>query len=59
MLLGQFSELGRQEALALVKKVLTDSKIRRPSNFLMGCAYNTMNKLMDDARDVTKAGLAT
>ena len=60
MLLVQFSELGRQEALALVKKILcAHSKIRKPSCFLMGCTYNTMNRLMDGARDASKAGLAT
>ena len=57
MQLAQFSELGRQEALALVKKIVTDSNVRRPSHFLMGCTHNTMNRLTDQARQ--QAGLPT
>ena len=57
MQLAQFSELGRQEALALVKKVVTDDKVRKPTQFVMGCCHNTMNRLTDLARE--QAGLPT
>ena len=53
MTMAQLSELGRQEALALVKKVVTDQKVRKPAQFLMGCCHTTMNRLTD------QAGLAT
>jgi hypothetical protein len=55
MQLAQLSELGRQEALALVKKVATGTKVRKPAQFLMGCCHTTMNRLTDEARK--KAGL--
>ena len=57
MQLAQLSELGRQEALALVKKVVTDTKVRKPTQYIMGCCHNAMNRLTDLARE--QAGLPT
>ena len=54
---AQPSELGRQEALALVKKVVTDTKVRKPAQFVMGCCHTTMDRLTDLARE--QAGLAS
>ena len=50
MMLAQLNEQGRVEAIALVKGIICDQKAQRPSNFLSGCCYHTMNKLTDAAR---------
>ena len=50
MQLAQLSEIGRQEALALVKKIVAEDKVRKPTQFLMGCTLATLNRLTGTMR---------
>ena len=50
MALARLSELGRQEAIALVKKIVVEDKVRKPTQFLMGCTKATFNRLTDTVR---------